>query len=170
MGFFLKFISWSRRIVLKRFQNAPGSLKHGKGARKKCWPNKFDDILLSGRWMTPGAPGVQYEKVNYFFLQTKFLSRKKNIFSKLFFSHQILYISSQMRYFTLPADHSNQNGTTSKSSSPPSPWDSNHPPHIITVYFFDWAPQVSSLVIWGIGGFRLSETLWNSFQSILLNL
>ena len=30
MGFFLKFISWSRRIVLKRFQNAPGNLKGRK--------------------------------------------------------------------------------------------------------------------------------------------
>ena len=59
---FLKFISWSRRIILKRFLSAPGRLKPRKATRKKCWPNKFDDFLLCGRCMIPGGSGAQHEK------------------------------------------------------------------------------------------------------------
>ena len=57
---FFKVISWFRRNVLKRFRNAPGSLKRGKAMRKKCRPNNFEDILLSGRCMTPGGSGDQH--------------------------------------------------------------------------------------------------------------
>ena len=35
MGFFFKFISWSRRIVLKRFQSDSDSLKQRKVKEKK---------------------------------------------------------------------------------------------------------------------------------------
>ena len=49
MGFFFKFISWSRRIVLKRFQSDSDSLKEASprilSFKKKCafffWDRKF---------------------------------------------------------------------------------------------------------------------------------
>ena len=101
MGFFFKFISWSRRIVLKRFQNDRDSLKCGKSNDKQCWPYKFEDILLSGRCMTPGGPGTQHAKNRiYFFFKIHFRHEKKvkNFFSALNvidqLSNALLYIAS----------------------------------------------------------------------------
>ena len=41
-GIFFKFMSWSRRIILKRLQDNSGSIKCRKVMRKKCWSYKFE--------------------------------------------------------------------------------------------------------------------------------
>ena len=99
MGFFLKFISWSRRIVLRQFENGPSSLKRRKGTGKTWWSYKFEVILLSGRCITLGSPGDQHEKIEVkFFVNTKFRHEKKLFFDD-FFSGIKHYISA-LKYTT----------------------------------------------------------------------
>ena len=95
--FFLKFISWSRRIVLKQFLNAPGRLKLRKATRKKCWPNKFDVFLLCGRCMIPGGSGAQYEKNRERLFSKWIFDTKKIFFCDDFFSNFKYYIRAFQR-------------------------------------------------------------------------
>ena len=58
MGFFLKLISWSGRIVLERFQNVPNSIKRRKTMWKTSWVYKFEDILLPERMFRGDEAGL----------------------------------------------------------------------------------------------------------------
>ena len=64
MNVFLKFISWSRRIRIKQFQNVSGSLKIRKLKEKSGWRNLevYGSHLRSDNDMYPALPplhGVQ---------------------------------------------------------------------------------------------------------------
>ena len=104
MGFFLKFISWFRRNVLKRFRSAPGSLKRGKAIRKKCRPTNFEDILLSGRCVTPGGSGDQHAKNRKRLFSKLFFDTKKIFFFKTFFfqSKSLLLYFKNAKYHDNP--------------------------------------------------------------------
>ena len=130
MGFFLKFISWSRRIVLRQFENGPSSLKRKKGAGKIWRSYKFEVILLSGRCITLEVRVTNMKKSKWKKFQHKISSRKKNFFSIFFFWHQTLYLSFKMHYWTWPTDHSPKNGTPKHSQTPPSEPSSNHRLHM----------------------------------------
>ena len=102
MGFFLKSISWSRRIVLKRLQDNSGSIKRRKVPRKKCWSYKFESFwghfaiwaMHDTRRSEKNQPQI-FEKKSFFEhrnFQNYFSPRKNVFFSIGFFLWSRIYL------------------------------------------------------------------------------
>ena len=82
---FFKFISWSRRIVLKRFQYDSGSLKRITVTRKNVDRRNLSRFCyLSGAW-DPEVWDPDMKKSKSKKNQQKNSSRKRKLFLKLFF-------------------------------------------------------------------------------------
>ena len=139
MVFFLKFISWSRRIVLRQFENGPSSLKRKKGTGKIWRSYKFEVILLSGRLYNTRSPGDQHEKIEVKKKSTQNFVTKKKLFFDIFFSGIKHYISA-LKCTTGHGQRITHQKTARQNIHRPLPSEpsSNHRLHIYSNRFFDW--------------------------------
>ena len=119
MGFFLKFISWSRRIVLERFQNDPDSLKCGKSNEKNVDRLNLRTFCYLGGVWHPEVRAPNMQKIGYIFFREKFSTRKNYFFSKTFFC--VKFHRSAFQCATLYCQRITQTKTAPHQSHQPPP-------------------------------------------------